>query len=107
MNPVGMDQMNYVILDGITRGIQRYLDETEEDVGVECSLVGFINDHDAVALQIGFGKKFSQQHAIGHVFDHSALRCTIFKTNAVAYFIAQLLVHFLHGEQMFKSEIFE
>lgn len=37
-----------------------------------------------VTSQIWFSQEFTQQHSVCHVFDHSSLRCTVFKSDTVA-----------------------
>jgi len=60
------------------------LDQPEEDVGVEGSLVSLVDDHDAVARQVRLGQEFSEQHSVRHVLEQRPLRRAVLEPDAVA-----------------------
>lgn len=67
------------------------LQQPEQDVGVDRSLVSLVQHHDGVLLQVAVDETLSQQHTIRHVLYHRLLTCHVFKTYCVANL--QVCVH--------------
>ena len=71
------------------------LDQAEEDVRVQGSLVGLVDDHDAVAGEIRLGEELAEQHAVRHVLEHGSLGRAVLESNAVPDFVAKFDTHLL------------
>ena len=71
------------------------LHQTKENVGMQCTLVGFVNHQSTVAAEVWLGQEFSQQHAISHVLQCSLFGCSIFETNGVSNLVSDFDSNFL------------
>ena len=60
------------------------LEQPKEHVGVYSSLVGFVQHHDGVLLQVSIDEALSEEHAVCHVLYHCLLARHILKSNCIA-----------------------
>lgn len=61
------------------------LEETEENVGVDGPLVGFVQHYDGVLTQLRVDQALSQQHTVRHVFDDRLGTGAVLKTDGVTH----------------------
>ena len=71
------------------------LDETEEHVRVQCTLMGLVDHHTRVARQVWLAEELAQQHAVRHVLDDGIVARAILKADGVANLLPQLDAHLL------------
>lgn len=61
------------------------LEETKQDISVDCPLVGFIQHDNGVLAQLRVDQTLSQQHTVCHVLDHSLRAGAVLKTDSVTH----------------------
>lgn len=61
------------------------LEESEEHVGVDGSLVSLIEHDEGVLAHVGVEQTFSLQHSVGHVLDHRLGAGAVLKSNGVTH----------------------
>lgn len=79
----------------ISSFLGHFLEDAEQNIGIQASLVGFVHDDGAVHLQFIVIQAFSQQDTVGHVFDDCLVWGAILETDGVSNYASQFVVHLL------------
>lgn len=61
------------------------LQQTKEDISVDCPLVSFIQHDNGVLAQFRVDQALSQQHTVCHVLDHGLRAGAVLKTDGVTH----------------------
>mmetsp|Transcript_37897 Transcript_37897/g.108999 ORF Transcript_37897/g.108999 Transcript_37897/m.108999 type:complete len:414 (-) Transcript_37897:906-2147(-) len=71
------------------------LDQPEQHVGVQGSLVRLVDQHNGVGSHVGLIQEGPKQHAVRHVLDNRLVGSAILEADVVADFVAELDAHLL------------